>query len=36
VLYLLGIDHTKLTFKFLGGDFRLTYVHGEVAKKILA
>src|SRR5881296_2034742 len=36
MLYLLGIDHTKLTFKFLGRDFRLTDVHGEVVKKILA
>src|SRR6266571_1395684 len=35
MLYLLGIDHTKLTFKFLGRDFRLTDVHGEVVKKIL-
>jgi hypothetical protein len=32
MLYLLGIDHTKLTFKFLGRDFRLTDVHGEVVK----
>jgi hypothetical protein len=36
MLYLLGIDHTKLTFKFLGRDFRLTDVHGEVVKKILS
>jgi hypothetical protein len=36
MLYLLGIDHTRLTFKFLGRDFRLTDVHGEVVKKILA
>jgi hypothetical protein len=36
MLYLLGIDHTKLTFKFLGRDFRLTDVDGDVAKKILA
>ncbi len=35
MLYLLGIDHTRLTFKFLGRDFRLTDVHGEVVKKIL-
>ena len=35
MLYILGIDHTKLTFKFLGRDFRLTDVHGEVVKKIL-
>jgi uncharacterized protein (DUF1501 family) len=36
MLYLLGIDHTKLTFKFLGRDFRLTDVHGSVVRKILA
>ncbi len=36
MMYLLGIDHTKLTFKFLGRDFRLTDVHGEVVKPILA
>jgi hypothetical protein len=36
MLYLLGIDHTKLTFKFLGRDFRLTDVEGHVATKILA
>ena len=36
MLHLLGIDHTRLTFKFLGRDFRLTDVHGEVVKKILA
>jgi hypothetical protein len=36
MLHLLGIDHTQLTFKFLGRDFRLTDVHGEVVKKVLA
>jgi hypothetical protein len=35
MLYLLGIDHTRLTFKFLGRDFRLTDVKGEVVRKIL-
>lgn len=35
MLYQLGIDHTKLTFKFQGRDFRLTDVHGEVVRKIL-
>ena len=33
---LLGIDHTKLTYRFQGRDFRLTDVHGEVVKKLLA
>ncbi len=36
ILQCLGIDHTKLTFKFQGRHFRLTDVHGVVVKKILA
>ncbi|MFO0844561.1 MAG: DUF1501 domain-containing protein [Gemmataceae bacterium] len=36
VLHLLGLEHTKLTFKFQGRDFRLTDVHGHVVKKLLA
>ncbi len=36
VLHLLGLDHTKLTFKFQGRDFRLTDVYGEVVTKLLA
>jgi Protein of unknown function (DUF1501) len=36
MLDLLGIDHAKLTFRFLGRDFRLTDVHGVVVEKILA
>jgi len=36
VLHLLGIDHTKLTYKFQGRDFRLTDISGEVSKKLLA
>jgi len=36
VLHLLGIDHTRLTIKFQGRDFRLTDVHGKVVKRILA
>jgi Protein of unknown function (DUF1501) len=36
LLYLLGVDHKRLTFKFQGRDFRLTDVHGNVVKKILA
>ena len=36
ILHLLGIDHKKLTFKFQGRDFRLTDVHGDVVKKLLA
>jgi hypothetical protein len=36
LLHLLGFDHTKLTFKFQGRQFRLTDVHGELVKKMLA
>jgi hypothetical protein len=36
ILHLLGLDHRKLTFRFQGRDFRLTDVHGEVVKKLLA
>ena len=36
ILHLLGLDHTKLTYRFQGRDFRLTDVHGEVVKKLLA
>jgi hypothetical protein len=36
VLHLLGIEHTRLTYKFQGRDFRLTDVHGKVVKAILA
>jgi hypothetical protein len=36
MLHLLGIDHKKLTFRFQGRDFRLTDVHGEVLKGMLA
>jgi hypothetical protein len=36
LLHLLGFDHTRLTFKFQGRQFRLTDVHGEVVKKLLA
>ena len=35
ILHLFGIDHTKLTYKFQGRDFRLTDVSGEVVKGIL-
>jgi hypothetical protein len=35
ILHLLGIEHTKLTFKFQGRDFRLTDVHGNVVWGLL-
>jgi hypothetical protein len=36
LLHLLGFDHTKLTYRYAGRDFRLTDVHGTVVKDILA
>jgi uncharacterized protein (DUF1501 family) len=36
ILHLLGFDHTKLTFRFQGRDFRLTDVHGNVVTKLMA
>lgn len=36
LLHLLGFDHTKLTYRFQGRDFRLTDVFGEVVDKLLA
>jgi len=35
ILHLLGLDHTRLTFRFQGRDFRLTDVHGEIITKLL-
>ncbi len=35
LLHLLGFDHTKLTYRFQGRDFRLTDVHGQVVRKLL-
>jgi hypothetical protein len=35
ILHLLGFDHTKLTYRFQGRDFRLTDVHGEVVTKLV-
>jgi hypothetical protein len=36
ILHLLGLEHTKLTYRFQGRDYRLTDVHGEVVKELLA
>jgi len=36
ILALLGLDHEKLTYRYAGRDFRLTDVHGTVAKAIFA
>jgi Protein of unknown function (DUF1501) len=36
VLHLLGLDHTRLTYRFNGRDFRLTDVAGNVIREVLA
>ena len=36
ILHLLGMDHEKLTYRYAGRDFRLTDVHGEIVRGILA
>ena len=36
ILHTLGVDHKRLTYRFQGRDYRLTDVHGEVVKSLLA
>ncbi len=36
ILYLLGLNHEKLTYKYAGRDFRLTDVYGQVVKGVIA
>jgi Protein of unknown function (DUF1501) len=36
ILHLMGLDHTRLTYRFQGRDFRLTDIDGEVVGKLLA
>ena len=36
LLHLLGLDHTRLTYRFQGRDYRLTDIHGHVIRGILA
>ncbi|MDP5006320.1 MAG: DUF1501 domain-containing protein, partial [Verrucomicrobiales bacterium] len=36
ILHLMGLNHEKLTYRYAGRDFRLTDVHGVVAKGIIA
>jgi hypothetical protein len=36
LLHLLGFDHTKLTYRYAGRDFRLTDVHGRIVTELLA
>jgi len=35
ILYLMGLDHEQLTYRYSGRDFRLTDVHGKVVKEIM-
>ena len=36
MLHLLGFDHTRLTYRYAGRDFRLTDVHGRVVRELIA
>ncbi len=36
ILHQMGLDHTRLTYRYQGRDFRLTDVHGNVVKKLIA
>jgi hypothetical protein len=36
MLYLLGFDHERLTFRYAGRDFRLTDVSGRVIQEVIA
>jgi uncharacterized protein (DUF1501 family) len=36
LMHLMGIEHTKLTYPYQGRDFRLTDIHGEIKKALLA
>jgi hypothetical protein len=36
ILHLLGIEHTRLTYRYQGRDFRLTDIHGQLVRPVLA
>jgi hypothetical protein len=36
ILHLMGLDHTRLTYRYSGRDFRLTDIYGRVVKDVLA
>ena len=36
ILFLMGLDHEKLTYRYSGRDFRLTDVHGKVVHEVIA
>jgi hypothetical protein len=35
-MHLMGVEHTRLTYRYQGRDFRLTDIHGELMKQVLA
>ncbi len=35
ILHIMGLDHTKLTYRYSGRDFRLTDIHGRVVQEVL-
>ena len=36
LMHLMGVEHTKLTYRYQGRDFRVTDIHGELVKGVLA
>jgi hypothetical protein len=36
IMHLMGLDHEQLTYRYSGRDFRLTDVHGNVVKDVIA
>jgi len=36
IMHLMGVEHKKLTYRYQGRDFRLTDIHGELVKAVLA
>jgi hypothetical protein len=36
ILHLMGLDHTRLTYRYSGRDFRLTDIHGDVVHDVIA
>jgi hypothetical protein len=36
IMHLMGVEHTRLTYRYQGRDFRLTDIHGNVVKQVLA
>jgi hypothetical protein len=36
IMHLMGVEHTRLIYRYQGRDFRLTDIHGELMKKVLA